>query len=119
MPTKLYVYVAGPISKGDMIENVSRGIEYGEALLRLGYIPFVPHTSVMWQFLHPHTHQQWLDYDFYWVAKCDALLRIPGESKGADMEVKCARQRGIPVFYDIEELEEWRKYGYKNEEVEA
>lgn len=35
---------------------------------------------------------------------CDAVLRLPGESKGADQDVAIARERGLPVYYSIEEL---------------
>jgi hypothetical protein len=36
--------------------------------------------------------------------RCDAVLRIPGESKGADQDVLIARQRGLPVSYKLEEV---------------
>jgi hypothetical protein len=39
-----------------------------------------------------------------WQTKCDALLRLPGESIGADIEVAFARQIGQPVFYSVSEL---------------
>ena len=32
------------------------------------------------------------------LTRCDAVLRIPGESKGADQGVRIARERGLPVF---------------------
>lgn len=35
---------------------------------------------------------------------CDAVLRIPGESSGADTDVAIARRRGIPVYFDLEEI---------------
>jgi hypothetical protein len=31
-------------------------------------------------------------------------LRIPGESKGADQDVRMARERGLPVFRSVEEI---------------
>ena len=57
----------------------------------------------------PDTHQTWLPYDFAWLAKCDALLRLPGESVGADREIEEARRLGIPIFYGIAGLR--RHYG--------
>jgi hypothetical protein len=45
-----------------------------------------------------------LDYDLNWLAKCDAVLRLPGASSGADREVEYAQKLGIPVFYSIEEI---------------
>jgi hypothetical protein len=35
---------------------------------------------------------------------CDAVLRIPGESKGADQDVRIALERGLPVFHSVEEI---------------
>jgi hypothetical protein len=35
---------------------------------------------------------------------CDAVLRLAGESTGADQDVKIARERGIPVYHDIAEV---------------
>jgi len=35
---------------------------------------------------------------------CDAVLRIPGESRGADLECELARSRGIPVFDSIDDI---------------
>jgi hypothetical protein len=32
---------------------------------------------------------------------CDAVLRLPGDSTGADQDVAIARDRGIPVYYDV------------------
>jgi hypothetical protein len=36
--------------------------------------------------------------------KCDAVFRITGESKGADNDVSIAQEKGIPVYYDLEEV---------------
>ena len=38
------------------------------------------------------------------LARCDAVLRLPGESRGADMDVARARARGLPVVHDVDEL---------------
>ena len=38
------------------------------------------------------------------LARCDAVLRIPGESRGADMDVARARALGLPVYADASEL---------------
>jgi CubicO group peptidase (beta-lactamase class C family) len=35
---------------------------------------------------------------------CDAVLRLPGSSTGADQDVALARQRGIPVYTRVEEI---------------
>jgi len=38
------------------------------------------------------------------LQRCDAVLRIPGESKGADMDVARARELGLQVCFDVDEL---------------
>ncbi|MGV9453131.1 DUF4406 domain-containing protein [Streptomyces sp. NPDC003635] len=38
------------------------------------------------------------------LAHCDAVLRLPGESAGADQDVATARRRGLPVYYSVEEI---------------
>ena len=35
---------------------------------------------------------------------CDAVLRLPGASSGADNDVRLARQRGLPVFFDVADI---------------
>lgn len=50
------------------------------------------------------SYEAYLESDFAWIAVCAALLRLPGESKGADMEVAEAKRLGIPVFDSIKAL---------------
>lgn len=38
------------------------------------------------------------------LEKCDAVLRISGASKGADMDVEIAQERGLPVYYSLDEI---------------
>lgn len=38
------------------------------------------------------------------LAKCDAVLRIPGASRGADLECDLARGMGKPVYMGIDEV---------------
>jgi hypothetical protein len=35
---------------------------------------------------------------------CDAVLRLPGDSQGADQDVAIARERGLPVYYRLEDI---------------
>jgi hypothetical protein len=35
---------------------------------------------------------------------CDAVLRLPGDSTGADQDVAIARRRGLPVYHRVEEI---------------
>ena len=38
--------------------------------------------------------------------RCDACLRIGGASNGADEEVARFRRRGLPVYFDLDEIDE-------------
>lgn len=38
------------------------------------------------------------------LSRCDAVLRIDGASKGADLDVATARRLGLPVFTSIDEI---------------
>ena len=38
------------------------------------------------------------------LARCDAVLRVPGASRGADEDVRLARARGLPVYHHVDEV---------------
>ena len=38
------------------------------------------------------------------LEKCDAILRIPGDSRGADLEMEKARQMGKIIFTDLDQV---------------
>jgi hypothetical protein len=38
------------------------------------------------------------------LQRCDAMLRIPGASRGADLDVARARALGLPIYTDASEL---------------
>ena len=106
------VYVAGPITgpkeNKDRYEtisaNLSMAFAVGDQLLKAGYAPFVPHYSHYWNLMYKNSYQDWLDYDRCWLLVSDAILRLPGGSEGADMEVQWALVAGIPVYYSVEAL---------------
>lgn len=91
------VYIAGPYTVGDVAENVARAIEAWHLLTAKGYNVYCPHLS---HFLHLHKQlpwERWLELDLVWMSVCDVVVRLPGESKGADLECEHARNQGIPV----------------------
>lgn len=105
----MVVYVAGPISRGNMDENIRKAIHMADLLANSGFSPIIPQLSFFWQLLRPREYESWMEMDFALIKKCDALLRIPGESKGADREVQYAMSLPIPVVYNINDLETVRK----------
>jgi hypothetical protein len=38
------------------------------------------------------------------IERCDAVLRVPGSSKGADEDVRLARERGLPVYFQVADV---------------
>jgi hypothetical protein len=38
------------------------------------------------------------------LERCDAVLRIEGESKGADEDLRLARERGLHVYWRMEDV---------------
>lgn len=104
------VYVAGPISNGgrntpeEMTGTIKAALVAADRLLVARIAPFVPHLHIPWDRAYPHTHQEWLDFDFCWLSACDALLRLPGESEGADTEVEWCREHGVPVYHSVDEV---------------
>tara|TARA_R110002051_G_scaffold227845_1_gene290102 strand:- start:3440 stop:3796 length:357 start_codon:yes stop_codon:yes gene_type:complete len=38
------------------------------------------------------------------LKKCDAILRIEGESKGADQDVEIAKELGLKIYYDLKDI---------------
>lgn len=136
-PLKLYtppaarssvrVYIAGPISKGDLARNLNQATAAFVRLAKAGIAPLCPHWSAYSKPCYPigdampgavlavgtiqgngeMSHADWLAVDLPWVEVADAVLRLPGESAGADREVAHARERGIPVFDSIDDLIAW------------
>ncbi|MFF8980767.1 DUF4406 domain-containing protein [Streptomyces eurythermus] len=45
------------------------------------------------------------------LARCDAVLRLPGDSRGADQDVATARRRGLPVYHDIAQIPPLNRQG--------
>jgi hypothetical protein len=105
----MLVYVAGPYSKGDQVENVRIAVQAGEELIKSGYTPLIPHLSHLWHLISPHPYEFWIDLDSHYLLRCDAVLRLPRESAGADKEVELAKSKWIPVYYSIQELIEGEK----------
>lgn len=98
-PMPLVIYISSPYTVGDVGANVSRQIEAAHRIMDMGHAPIVPLLS---HFLHIHRqrpYEDWMQVDLATVRVCDIVLRLPGESKGADREVEQAKRYNIPVAY--------------------
>jgi Domain of unknown function (DUF1937). len=100
------IYIAGPYSKGDVAVNVHNAFKAANELADHGFAPFVPHYTHFWHLQFPRPYDFWLELDNQFLPHCDALLRLNGESNGADKEVELAKSKNIPVFYNIMDLKD-------------
>ena len=112
------ILIAGPYRSGtnDDPTKMAANLEHLEsvsyALFQAGYIPMIGEWVALpiWrvaggktigdalyeQILHPTAGRL--------LQLCDAVLRLQGESKGADNDVKIALERGLPVYYQLEDV---------------
>jgi hypothetical protein len=92
------VYVAGPYTKGDVAVNVRNAIELQSFLYDEGFHVFNPLLTHFVHLVFPREYGFWLKEDLAWLKKCDILVRLPGESSGAEGEIAEAEKLGIPVY---------------------
>ncbi len=113
------ILIAGPYRSGTnddpelMASNLKRLEEAAWPIFRAGHIPMIgewvalpvlssagatqgPLDPLAEQVMYP-TAERLLQH-------CDAVLRLPGESKGADQDVAIANSRGIPVYHALNEV---------------
>lgn len=106
------VFIAGPISNRGTLppekqkENVAAAAKAGLQLLVLGYSPIIPHLS--WFIDSAHVFSEyWYEADYELVRRSDYVLRLPGESAGADREVALAESLNIRVFRSVQDMVRW------------
>lgn len=102
------VYVAAPYTRPDPVENTNRLIRAVNRIADDGVVtPFAPHLTLLWHLVEPRPLEFWYAYDLAVLKRCDAVLRLPGDSTGADREVAFAESRSIPVFLEVNALYRW------------
>jgi hypothetical protein len=100
------VYVAGPITLGNWMNNLRQAIDVANKIAQLeNFTPIIPHTAMIWELIYPQEYTFWL----YRVAipqllRCKYMIRIPGESSGSEIEVEIAKSNCIPVFFSFDEF---------------
>ena len=114
----MMILVAGPYRSGTldnpalMADNLARLEAVTLPLFRLGHIPIIgewlalpllrqagstgPGDAAYQEICYPIAHRL--------IERCDAVLRLPGDSKGADEDVRRARERNIPVYTKLEDI---------------
>lgn len=105
----MIIYVAGPYT-ADTQEGIDRNVqaarEAGIEILRRGHVPLCPHTMTHnWDHGTGLEYEQFIQADLRLLARCDAILMLPGwhKSSGALGELELATRIGIPVLEDIPE----------------
>ncbi len=97
-----HIYISGPMGLGDQILNQKWIIDAAEKFHVLGAVSIMPIGSILWHSHYPKTHSLWVTLDCSILLRCDLVFRIPGRSKGADIEEEAARVGRIPHFTDWE-----------------
>jgi len=105
------IYVAGPYNsktEWGLEINLRKAEDAARELWKMGWAVICPHknTAHFGGLLdNPmEDRNMWLSGDLEILSRCDAVLRLDGESQGADEEVKLALELGIPVYYSIEAI---------------
>ena len=101
------VYIASPYTIGNKIRNVKVQMEAFNVLLDYGFVPFAPLLTHYQHKYYPRTYEEWIRWCLVWLEKCDIVLRLPGISKGADIETSRAAELGIPVYSSLDALLLW------------
>lgn len=112
------ILIAGPYASGTggdpalMQQNLERLEAAAWPIFRAGHIPMIgewvalpvlrsagasgPNDPLAADVMYPTAHRL--------LQHCDGVLRLPGESKGADQDVAIANKRGIPVYRSLDEV---------------
>lgn len=112
----LLVYVAGKYrasTEWELEQNIRRAEEIARQLWAEGFAVICPHknTAHFGGVLEDpqEDNELWLMGDFEMVKRCDVLFRMEGKSNGADREVALAKEKGIPVFYSLSQLIDYKE----------
>lgn len=114
----MLILIAGPYRSGtnDDTKLMQRNLDKLESvalpLFRKGHVPIIgewvalplihlagsikPGDEAWEEVQYPVAHRL--------LEKCDAVLRIDGASKGADEDVRIAKERGLKIYYRIEDV---------------
>jgi hypothetical protein len=105
-PVRRSIYIASPYSIGDLTANVRVQLDAFERIMNMGHLPFAPLLDHFQHIVHPRSDESWLyDYCLPWVERCDLILRLPGVSVGADLEVGHAIKHGVEPCFGWSDLD--------------
>jgi hypothetical protein len=94
-----HLYLAGPYTRPDPIVNTNAAIRLATKLFeRHLFIPHVPHLTLLWHMVTPRPIDFWYLLDTHHLSICQAVMRLPGDSTGADREMEAAYDFGLEVI---------------------
>ncbi len=113
LETMPFVYITGPYSSDPTI-CVQRAFGAANLVLNKGGIPIIPHLTHFWHLFTPRPYEFWLAYDLHMVSAISNImaLRLPGASRGADLEVMFFLDNKKHVF-SLEEVQDER-FDFRN-----
>lgn len=118
MTKPLLILISGPYMSGTngdeaaIAQNLKAMEDYALPIYKKGHLAVVGEW-LAWPVIRQaggdsHSSEQFSEYQYpvahRLLEKCDAVLRISGESKGADLEMGKARDMGKIIFQSLEEI---------------
>lgn len=115
----MMILIAGPYRSGTnddpekMAANVHLMESYALPIFRMGHIPVLGEWFAL-PLVHLAGSKQIGDDAFNEIfhpiaerllEKCDAVMRVGGASKGADLMVEVARKHGLQVYTELEAIQ--------------
>jgi len=119
MKKSLLILISGPYMSGTngdesaIAKNLKAMEDYALPIFSKGHLAVVGEW-LAWPVIRQaggdsHSSEQFSEYQYpvahRLLEKCDAVLRIPGESRGADLEMGKARDMGKIIFNSLEEIQ--------------
>lgn len=109
------VYVAGAYSADnviDVLDNMRRGMRKSTEVFLRGHAPFSPWLDYQFQLMLREGEaldvEDYYRYSIAWLEVSDIVLVLPAweNSKGTKAEIDRAKELGIPVVFDINDIPE-------------
>ena len=106
------VYVAGAYSADnviDVLKNIGKGEKIASDLFLKGFASFTPwhdKAHIFYNADKDFAVELFYKFSMAWLDVSDLMLVIPGyeNSKGTLAEIERAKELGIKIYYDFEEL---------------
>ncbi len=108
----MWIMIAGPYRHGTNDPEIWEGNlrKFNDAAFKIfkkGHIPIIG-VNLALPIIEAAGHDTYgelmMPISLALAEKCNAVLRIDGVSTGADQEVEIFKNKGLPVYYDLDEV---------------